>query len=41
MTAYLDISVLLRLVLREPGGLHEIQAFDTLVSSELIAVIGV
>lgn len=38
MTAYLDTSVLLRLVLREPGGLHEIQAFDTLVSSELIAV---
>ena len=38
MTAYLDTSVLLRLVLREPGAQAQIRSFDTLVSSELIAV---
>ncbi len=38
MTAYIDTSALLRLVLREPGALEELRAYDTLVSSELIAV---
>lgn len=38
MTAYIDTSALLRLVLREPGALDELRAFDALVSSELIAV---
>ena len=38
MTAYVDTSVLLRLVLREPGALDELRSYDTLVSSELIAV---
>ena len=38
MTAYIDTSALLRLVLREPGALDELQSFDALVSSELIAV---
>ncbi len=38
MTVYLDTSVLLRLVLREPGALEQVPSFDTLVSSELIAV---
>jgi predicted nucleic acid-binding protein len=40
MIAYLDTSALLRLVLREPGALDELRSFDTLVSSELIAVEG-
>lgn len=38
MTAYIDTSALLRLVLREPGALEELRAYDALVSSELIAV---
>lgn len=38
MTAYLDTSVLLRLVLREPGALEDLRSYDALVSSELIAV---
>lgn len=38
MTAYIDTSALLRLVLREPDGLEELRSFDALVSSELIAV---
>jgi predicted nucleic acid-binding protein len=36
--AYLDSSALLRLVLREPGGLEQRRATETLVSSELLAV---
>ena len=38
MTAYVDTSALLRLVLREAGTLDELQTCDALVSSELIAV---
>jgi predicted nucleic acid-binding protein len=38
VTAYVDTSVLLRLVLREPGALDELTSADALVSSELIAV---
>jgi predicted nucleic acid-binding protein len=38
VTAYIDTSALLRLVLREPGGLDELRSYDALVSSELIAV---
>ena len=38
MTAYLDTSVLLRLVLREPEALEDLRSYDALVSSELIAV---
>lgn len=38
MIAYLDTSVLLRLVLHEPGALDQLPSFDTLVSSELISV---
>lgn len=38
MTAYLDTSALLRLVLREPGALDDLRAYEALVSSELIAV---
>ena len=38
MIAYLDSSVLLRLVLREPGGLEDLQSCEALVSSELLAV---
>lgn len=38
MTAYVDTSALLRIVLREPGALEELRAFDALVSSELVAV---
>ena len=38
MTAYVDTSALLRLVLREPGALDELRAYDQLVASELIAV---
>jgi predicted nucleic acid-binding protein len=38
VTAYIDTSALLRLVLREPGALEELRSYDTLVSSELIAV---
>jgi predicted nucleic acid-binding protein len=36
--AYVDTSVLLRLVLREAGALDELRSFDGLASSELIAV---
>jgi uncharacterized protein len=36
--AYIDTSALLRLVLREPGALKELRSFETLISSELIAV---
>lgn len=38
MIAYLDTSALLRLVLREPGGLEELRSCESLVSSELLAV---
>jgi len=38
VTAYVDTSVLLRLVLREAGALDELRSYDTLVSSELIAI---
>jgi predicted nucleic acid-binding protein len=38
VTAYIDTSALLRLVLREPGALEELRSYDALVSSELIAV---
>ena len=38
MTAYIDTSALLRLVLREPGALDDLRSYDGLVSSELIAV---
>ncbi len=38
MTAYVDTSALLRLVLREPDGLDDLRSYDALVSSELIAV---
>ena len=38
MIAYIDTSVLLRIVLREQGALEDLRAYDALVSSELIAV---
>jgi predicted nucleic acid-binding protein len=38
VTAYVDTSALLRIVLREPGALDELRTYDALVSSELIAV---
>jgi predicted nucleic acid-binding protein len=38
VTAYVDTSVLLRVVLREPGALDDLQSYDRLVSSELISV---
>lgn len=38
MTAYVDTSVLLRIVLREPGALDDLRSYDALVSSELLAV---
>lgn len=38
MTAYVDTSALLRLVLREPAALDDLREYDTLVSSELIVV---
>jgi predicted nucleic acid-binding protein len=38
MTAYVDTSALLRLVLREPGALEELRTYDALVASELVAV---
>jgi predicted nucleic acid-binding protein len=38
VTAYVDTSALLRLVLREPGALEDLRSYDALVSSELIAV---
>jgi predicted nucleic acid-binding protein len=36
--AYIDTSALLRIVLREPDALEDLRSYDTLVSSELIAV---
>jgi predicted nucleic acid-binding protein len=36
--AYVDTSVLLRVVLREAGALDDLRTYDGLVSSELIAV---
>jgi predicted nucleic acid-binding protein len=36
--AYVDTSVLLRVVLREPDALDDLRSYDALVSSELIAV---
>ena len=38
MTAYLDTSALLRIVLREPGALEDLRSYEALVSSELIGV---
>ena len=38
MTAYVDTSALPRIVLREPGALDDLRAYEALVSSELIAV---
>jgi predicted nucleic acid-binding protein len=38
VSAYIDTSALLRLVLREPGALDDLRSHDALVSSELIAV---
>jgi predicted nucleic acid-binding protein len=38
LIAYVDTSVLLRLVLRERGALDDLRSYETLVSSELIAV---
>lgn len=38
MTAYLDTSALLRIVLREPGALEDLRSYEALVSSELLAV---
>ena len=38
MTAYVDTSALLRLVLQEPGALNDLRSYTALVSSELIAV---
>jgi predicted nucleic acid-binding protein len=36
--AYVDTSALLRLVLREPGGLDELRSYNGLVSNELIVI---
>jgi len=38
MTAYIDTSALLRIVLREPGAIEDLRTYEGLVSSELIAV---
>lgn len=38
MTAYVDTSALLRVVLREPGAVEDLRNYDRLVSSELLAV---
>ena len=38
MTAYVNTSALLRLVLREPGAVDDLRHYDALVASELIAV---
>ena len=38
MIAYLDTSVLLRIVLREAGALDDLRTYDRLVANELIAV---
>jgi predicted nucleic acid-binding protein len=38
VTAYIDTSALVRLVLREPRAVESLQSYDALVSCELIAV---
>ena len=38
MTAYVDTSALLRVVLREAGVVDDLRSYDALVSSELLAV---
>jgi len=38
VTAYIDTSALVRLVLRESGALESLPSYDALVSSELIVV---
>ena len=38
MIAYLDSSVLLRLILREPGAMNDVPDREGLVSSELLAI---
>lgn len=38
MTAYVDTSALLRVILREPGAVDDLKSYDSLVSSELIVV---
>ncbi len=38
MTAYIDTSALLRIVLREPGALEDLRSYQALVSSEIVAV---
>jgi predicted nucleic acid-binding protein len=38
VTAYVDTSALLRLVLREAGAVNDLRSYDSLISSELIAV---
>jgi predicted nucleic acid-binding protein len=38
VTAYIDTSALLRIVLREPGAIGDVRDYDALVASELIAV---
>jgi predicted nucleic acid-binding protein len=38
MTAYIDTSALLRIILREPGALDDLRSYESLVSSELVAV---
>lgn len=38
MIAYVDTSVLLRVILREPGAVEDLQSYDGLLSSELIGV---
>ena len=38
MTAYIDTSALVRVILREPGALDDLRSYETLVSSELLAV---
>jgi len=38
LTIYIDTSALMRIVLREPGALHELRTHEPLVSSELLAL---
>jgi predicted nucleic acid-binding protein len=38
VTAYLDTSALLRIVLREAGAIDVLRSYETLVSSELIVI---
>jgi predicted nucleic acid-binding protein len=38
VNVYLDSSALLRLILREPGGIEGLQSRERLVSSELLAI---